>query len=395
MLEGGYHFILDIEGCDLRLLNSPHAMLKLCCDLAKLMGARILQRNVHQFKPGGVTAFIIIAESHVSIHTWPESGKAFLDIFTCKELFDADRALDYILGKLGGKRGKATLILRNSLLSRLLFDGRLSVTSLNFDFGRTIFSTRSPFQRIELTYGPMGISLFLDGYWQFVEKYEHIYHETLVHPAMVCAPGIQRVGIAGGGDGLALREVLRHPHLGRVWMYELDAKMLSVAKTHPEMVRLNRGALQHPKACVVAADARQMLNPQAKFDVLMLDFPSISDGTKFSELYSESLYRKAKEALVPQGILVTQVTDFPWNLRQTILNLQKVFPYVLPIDIGFQFSMFNFVMASSVPFRQQRALPAGLKFIKQGTINSLFAPYRVNPKHVISRARKKRQPDYV
>lgn len=374
MLEGGYHFILDLEGCEAGILNDKARLLALCEDLARLAGARVVQKGAHQFHPRGVTAYVIIAESHISIHTWPESGKAFLDIFTCKHNFEPELVLDYILSKLGGKRGRVTLILRDSLSSRLLVNGRLAIRSITFDFGRPIFTHKSRFQKIELTRGSMGLSLFLDGYWQFVEKYEAIYHETLVHPAMVCAGKLARVGIAGGGDGLAMREVLRHPNLGRAWMYEIDPDMLAVAREHPEMLRLNRNALAHPKACVVAADARRMLRPGADFDVLILDFPSISDGTRFSHLYSVPLYRQARRALSRQGVLVTQVTDFPWNLRRTIANLKQVFPHVVPMEIGFRFTLFNFVVASRFPLRQRRPLPAGLKFLTPQRLNALLTP---------------------
>lgn len=373
MLEGGYHFILDLEGCEATLLNDKMRMLTLCEDLARILGTRVVQKGAHQFHPRGVTAYVVIAESHISIHTWPESGKAFLDVFTCRPNFDPERTLDFIMGKLGGKRGRATLILRDSLMSRVLFNGRLSISSISFDFGRTIFSRKSRFQKIELTKGPMGLSLFLDGYWQFVEKYEAIYHETLVHPAMVCAARLARVGIAGGGDGLAMREVVRYPDLGRAWMYEIDPDMLMVARKHPEMLRLNRNALAHPKACVMATDARKMLKPGAGFDVLILDFPSISDGSRFSRLYSVPLYQQAKRALAEDGVLVTQVTDFPWNLRRTVANLKEVFAHVVPMEIGFQFSLFNFVVASRFPLRQKRSLPMGLKFLSQARLDALLA----------------------
>jgi spermidine synthase len=163
-------------------------------------------------------------------------------------------------------------------------------------------------------------------------------------------------------------------------MYEIDPTMLSVARHHPEVIRLNRNALLHPKATIVSTDAQKMLAPGANFDVLTLDFPSISDGDKFTKLYSAPLYRKAKRALAPDGILVTQVTDFPWNLRQTIRNLKTVFPHVLPIYVSMGNSMFNFVMASSVPFRQRRALPSGLRFIRQTHIDNVLSPYQLNRK---------------
>lgn len=213
MLEGGYHLILDLEGCNGKLLNSEPAMLHLCHEVAQIIGARVMKSGSHKFKPTGVTAFVIIAESHVSIHTWPESRKAFLDIFSCTEKFDADKLVDYTVGFLGGKKGQIRLVLRNRSINRIIFDGQVSDLSTSFDFGRTIFSIRSQYQLIELTKGPLGLSLFLDGYWQFVEKYEHIYHETLVHPAMVCAPHLKRVGIAGGGDASFFRTyIFRFSH---------------------------------------------------------------------------------------------------------------------------------------------------------------------------------------
>ena len=377
MLVGGYHLILDLEDCNPQLLDSEAAMRRLCSKLARVMGARVIKSSSHKFKPKGVTAFTIIGESHISIHTWPEARKAFLDIFTCKEFFNADRILDNIIGFLGGIRGRATLLLRNGLLSRLVLNGRISNLSATFDFGQPIFSIRSAFQLIELTKGPMGLSLFLDGYWQFVEKYEHIYHEMLVHPAMVCAPRLRRVGIAGGGDGLALREVVKHPQLGKAVLYEIDPLMLAVTDQHPEMLRLTKDALRHKKAEIVSDDARKMLVPGANFDVLILDFPSISDGSKFLNLYSEPFYRRAKSALSPGGILVTQVTDFLWNLIRTTQNLMKHFPYVIPVDVGFHFSLFNFVLAGTSPFMQQRKLPQNLKFITQDRLRKLITPLKL------------------
>lgn len=372
MLEGGYHLLLDLEGCDRRRLDSPSAMRRTCEDLARLLGARILKSVVHRFSPKGVTAFVLIAESHVSVHTWPESGKAFLDVFTCKESFDVERVLDHVLGALGAKRGRANMFLRDTQSNRLVFSRTLPTASLRLDFGRSIYRTRSPFQLIELTRGPMGVSLFLDGYWQFVERYEHIYHETLVHPALVCAPRLRKVGIGGGGDALALREVLRYPELGRVEMYEIDAKVLDVARTHPEMIRLNKRALDHRKSKVVSDDARKMLRPGAAYDALVFDFPSLSDGGRYGKLYGASHYQRARKALAPEGVLVTQITDFARNFLQTERNLRRVFAHVRPMHVLMPHSVFSFILASPAPIRQRRPLPPGLRFLDEHRLRRLL-----------------------
>ncbi len=376
MLVGGYHLILDLTGCNPRILNSKSAMIRLCRELARLMGARIIHIGGHQFSPKGVTAWAIIEESHITVHTWPEKGKAFFDVFTCQRHFRSLKAAEHAVAFTEARNGYATLLRRKGRTSVQLFSGPVAPQSQDFDYGRIIFSFRSPYQRIELTKGSLGVSMFLDTYWQFVERYEHIYHEVLAHPALACAPRLDRVGIAGGGDGLALREVLRYPRLGRADLYELDPYVLALADGHPEMLRLNQRSLRHPKARVRAQDARRMLTPGAGYDAVILDFPSISDGYKFDTLYSVGFYRRLKRALSPQAVVVCQVTDYPWNLLRTTWNLKQVFPWVLPVDVGVEFSMFNFVLASMSPFRQRRPLPQGLRFLNKDILNRLLAASR-------------------
>lgn len=387
MLEGGYHFIVDLEGCDPRRLDSRRAMLSVCRDIARLMQTRVLTSAAQRFHPQGVTAFVVIAESHISVHTWPESKKAFLDVFTCKERVEGERILEFAVAALGAKRARLAILLRSGMDTRVLPGSRIPIATFQVDFGAPIYQARSRFQRIELTRGPLGLSLFLDGYWQFVERYEHVYHESLVHPALVCSPGLRRVGICGGGDGLALREVLRYPQLGKVAMYELDPAMIRLARSHPEMVRLNRGSLDDSRAVVVPADARKLLKPGAAFDALILDFPSISDGTRYAPLYSVALYQRAKRALAPGGMLVTQATDWPRHLARTIENVRRVFPHVLPIRISVDGSTFTYVAASERRMRQRRPLPGGLRFLTQKRLAMIM---RGKPLVVAERPRRAR-----
>jgi S-adenosylmethionine decarboxylase len=126
MLEGGHHLILDLEGCNPLLLNSTVSMIRLCRGIAGIMGTKIVKSGCYKFSPQGVTAFAIIAESHISVHTWPESSKAFVDVFTCQDHFDKDCVMNFVVGVLGAKRGKMTLIMRKGAQSHPLFEGRIS-----------------------------------------------------------------------------------------------------------------------------------------------------------------------------------------------------------------------------------------------------------------------------
>lgn len=123
MLEGGHHLLLDLQGCQARVLDSTAAMTRFCREVAKVMGTTVVQSGCHKFEPQGVTAFAIIAESHISIHTWPESGKAFVDVFTCQEHFEKDRVVAFIHSRLGAKQARATVLFRNGTQSHALFAG--------------------------------------------------------------------------------------------------------------------------------------------------------------------------------------------------------------------------------------------------------------------------------
>lgn len=125
MLEGGYHLILDLETCDALVLNSTEGMKQMCHDLAEVMGTQVVNSAAHQFFPQGVTAFAIISESHISIHTWPEARKAFVDVFTCQEYFDKDRVVAFVSRRLGAQQIRTTLLLRNGAQSCALFAGEL------------------------------------------------------------------------------------------------------------------------------------------------------------------------------------------------------------------------------------------------------------------------------
>ncbi|KAF4531132.1 hypothetical protein B566_EDAN019162, partial [Ephemera danica] len=113
----------------------------------------------------------------------------------------------------------------------------------------------SPYQRVVLTSGPAGIRLYLNGNLQFHSRDEYRYHEALVHPALAAHGAPRRVLVLGGGDGLAVREILKHPGVQEVVLVELDPRMTRLFSTQPLLTALNANALNSPKVSVVNADA--------------------------------------------------------------------------------------------------------------------------------------------
>jgi spermidine synthase len=187
-----------------------------------------------------------------------------------------------------------------------------------------ILRESSDYQRVVVTSGGAGVRLFLNGNLQFHSRDEYRYHETLVHPALAAHGAARRVLVLGGGDGMAVREVLRHPGVEQVTLVELDPHMTQLFGQHPLLTRLNAGALTDPRVRVINTDAFTWLEGNREtFDVIVVDFP---DPTNFAlgKLYTTSFYQRADQALAAGGYLVVIAGHRPWRV-----------PTVLPPGLRF------------------------------------------------------------
>lgn len=170
-----------------------------------------------------------------------------------------------------------------------------------------VHAERTPYQEIVLTRSLAGgdVRLFLNGDLQFSSKDEYRYHEALVHPAM--AGPRARVLVLGGGDGLALREVLKYDDVVQATEVELDGRMLALAREDADLRRLNRDALSDPRVRTVVQDAFSWLRsaPPRSQDVIVVDFPDPNDAA-LAKLYSVELYGLLRRVLAPGGRVVVQ-----------------------------------------------------------------------------------------
>ena len=245
---------------------------------------------------------------------------------------------------------------------------------------RIVFTAASPYQRIVVTHGRQGHRLYLNGNLQFSERDEYRYHEALVHPAMAAHGHPRRVAVLGGGDGMAVREVLKYPSVTAVTLVELDPAMTELFGQHPTLSRLNGGALQDPRVTIVNTDAfgwlqREDAAAAEPFDVIIVDFP---DPTNFSigKLYTNSFYALLEQRLAASGYAVVQTTS-PlvarksfWTVVQTIESVGlSTAPYHAHVP---SFGEWGFVVASRRPLRLPAALPEGLRFLTSDTLPLLF-----------------------
>ncbi|MES2158998.1 MAG: polyamine aminopropyltransferase [Pseudomonadota bacterium] len=204
----------------------------------------------------------------------------------------------------------SALLVAASLIAGFVLAERIQRWSEIAAYGeRVIYATSSPYQRLVLTRKDDDVRLYLNGNLQFSARDEYRYHEALVHPAMGRVAHPRNVLILGGGDGLAAREVFRHPGVRSVTLVDLDPAMTRLFSHTALLTALNRNALTDPRMHIVNADAfRWIRAAQARFDVIIVDFP---DPVDFSvgKLYTESFYRMLRPRLAPGGVAVVQSTS--------------------------------------------------------------------------------------
>ncbi len=222
---------------------------------------------------------------------------------------------------------------------------------------QVFYSGRTAYQMVEVLDSELfGRSLVLDGKTQSTERDEHIYHETLVHPAMFCYPEPKQVFIGGGGEGGTLREALAHKSVERVTMVDLDPEVVELCRKY--LPNHHRGSFDDPRTNLLHEDARGYLeNTPDFYDVIILDLVDPLEGGTAALLYTQEFYAIAKARLNSGGVLVTQ--SGPAGLLSytecftTIFNtLGTLFSHTKAAQVhipAFQ-TLWGFTIASDTPF---------------------------------------------
>jgi len=217
---------------------------------------------------------------------------------------------------------------------------------------QVLYSSMTEYQRLEiLALGSYGKCLVLDGKIQSTQADEFIYHESLVHPALITTDAPASVLIAGGGEGATIREVLRHPGIEKVSLVDLDKEVVEACKEHlPEW---HRGVFDDPRVEVVFDDARKYIeNSDAKYDLIILDLPEPFEGGPAPLLYTREFYQAIADHLTESGAMVTQATSVAVHNCASFLiihnTIRQVFPVVRPYSANVPsfYSPWGFVYAS-------------------------------------------------
>ncbi len=260
-----------------------------------------------------------------------------------------------------------------------------------------LYTGRTKFQSVEIIRSSrFGKFLVLDGKIQSSEGDEFIYHEALVHPAMITHPRPKTVFIAGGGEGATLREVLSYNTVKRAVMVDIDEEVIAICqKFLPDH---SQGSFEDERTKLYHVDARDYLaNSGEAFDIIIIDLPDpIEEGPAYL-LYTQEFYQLVRNRLTANGIISVQAGSAAWNelLNFTAVNntLKSVFPIVCPykVDIPSFGGPWGFCLASSslnpvslsvteVDSRILACSLTGLKFYDGLTHQGMFSL----PKHLRS-----------
>jgi spermidine synthase len=346
----GLHLTADLYGCacERSLLIEADSLAVLC---RKAVGEAMLTVVDEKFstfpnyhgQPGGVTGALLLAESHLAIHTWPERVGVTLDVYVCNFSTDnsakAERLMDDLIVAFKPSQQNTNRILRGSAdpeskSDELLIEWLNPYSAFGYRADRRLETVKSKYQTIEVFNTPQFGTLFrLDGRYMTSERDEFFYHEPLVHAAALTHPGPRSALVIGGGDGGSTEELLKHPSIRRIVLAELDEEVIRIAKRYLRSV--HRDVFDDPRVEVKIGDGFEYVRQSGeKFDLIVLDLTD--PDTPAHRLYTSEFFRLARNSLAPGGAMSLHIGSpvfTPQRVAQLLGDLQSVFSHVRPLGL--------------------------------------------------------------
>lgn len=241
-----------------------------------------------------------------------------------------------------------------------------------------VFTKTTSYQRIVLTHQKNDYKLYLNNNLQFSSADEYRYHEALVHPTMSSANSVDEVLVLGGGDGLAVREILKYDEVKKITLVDLDGGMTKLFTTNPVLKSLNNHSFENKKVSVFNNDAFLWVKQaQKKYNVVIIDFPDPSNYS-LGKLYSVNFYQSLSKILAPNAVVVIQTTS-PYFAPKSFWCINKTVKTSFPNTDAYHvyvpsFGEWGFTITSNNPdfdFNEVNRKVEGLRFYnyKYNTLN--------------------------
>jgi spermidine synthase len=359
----GLHLTGDLFGCgcSASTLVDLATLSALCRDATVAAGLTIVDEKFHVFpdwqgQPGGITGTLLLAESHLAIHTWPERRGVTLDVYVCnftgdntakaQQLFDtlmlAFRPQDQVVNRIErgdlqqGAQAAASAVPAEEKAQRdaLVFDWLNAHSGYGFTAREQLAAIESPYQRVEVYDTHQFGRLFrLDGRLMTSEGDEFFYHECMTHTALLAHPNPRSVLVIGGGDGGSSEEIFKHPSVERIVMAELDPAVIDISRRY--LGAIHKGSLDDPRMEIRLGDGYEFVkNCKEKFDLVVLDLTD--PDTPAFHLYSQEFFRMCERVLNPGGLMTMHLGSPVYQattVRKNATHLRNVFKHVAPLSL--------------------------------------------------------------
>jgi spermidine synthase len=346
----GIHLTADLSGCrkNLALMSDAAGLRQQCLALVDASGLTVVGEAFVAFPGvaeanGGVTGTVLLAESHLALHTWPEQSAVTLDVYVCNFSTDNSAKASQLLETISALFDPAEV--SHQRLQRGEIGAAHNAHTMGQEWlnensayahrlGPVLYREQSPYQLIEVHDSPQFGRLFrLDGDYMTSEREEFFYHEALVHPAAASHGKVKRVLILGGGDGGAAEELLKYPSVERVVIAELDEVVIRIAREYFQ--NIHHGALDDPRVEVRIGDGLAYVrDTHERFDLGLLDLTD--PDTPASALYTAEFFSSVKNLLNPGGAMVLHTASpifRPDVVSMLYQRLQRIFNIVAPMGL--------------------------------------------------------------
>jgi len=349
----GLHLTADLYGCRCApsLLTDATELAEVCRAAVRKAELTLVDEKFFTFpdfqgEPGGVTGAVLLAESHVAVHTWPERAGVTLDVYVCNFSTDnsskAEQLLEDLIVAFAPRQQNTNRILRgtedpDSAEGELLLEWLNADSAFGFRAARRLETVRTPYQTLEVFDTPQWGKLFrLDGCYMTSERDEFFYHEAITHPAAIAHANPASALVIGGGDGGSTEELLKHSSMQRVVLAELDAEVVRVAREY--LGTVHRGAFDDPRVELRIGDGWAAVEALAqdaqRFDIVVLDLTD--PDTPAHRLYTADFFRLLKRVMNP-GAAVTLHIGSPLYRPDLVVRLLRelasVFAIVRPLGL--------------------------------------------------------------
>ncbi|BBZ12467.1 adenosylmethionine decarboxylase [Mycobacterium branderi] len=241
----GRHVLAEFSGVEPALADDADRLRDILAGALTSSGATVCGMIDKRFEPHGVTILALLAESHASIHSYPEYGAMFVDVFTCGDTADAERAVALLGQGVGASKTNVRTVFRGA--GKQMLDPIAPGLSHYWQLSDVMCERHTEFQHVMIGKTAQGIGLFIDGACQSTEVSQLVYHEALLVPALLLAPQLQRVLVIGSGEGVVsqLAVAAGATHVDHVdidrEVVRLCAEHLPYGYTVPELSRAERG----------------------------------------------------------------------------------------------------------------------------------------------------------